>query len=1059
MKKLMFTTMAIILTALTANGSTWQPMDSGTTRTLLSVWGTASDNVFAVGSAGTILHYDGNMWEQISSPMTMTVTVYAVSGSGPDDVYFVGHEGTGGMSTLLRYRGGAWQDPAAWETLPMPDVPYNWIFLEDIWVSGSHAFAVGVGADGNGHVVHWENGILLSHDAMHGPAGNGYFDAVWGRDPNDVYVSGRNGYSNGVTGLMYHYDGDTWSLWHPDGLGDHDLPKTRGIGGIWGTDDSPDLFFAGQSFSPWFAEVLYYDGTLWETQVFQESHTLSGVWASSSDDVYGVGYSGMILHGNNNFEWSIMDSGTTENLNGIWGTGCGDVFVVGDGGTILHLPEPPCGPDMVFIPGGEFEMGDHFGEGNADELPVHAVYISSFYMSRHEITNQQYCDYLNSAYDACDIKVDGGIVYASSDSSNSYPYCDTHGYDADSQIDYSGGLFSVRSKGGRNMSNDPMVEVSWYGAVAYCDFYGYRLPTEAEWEYAARGGLSGKRFPWGDTISHSQANYKADPSGYPYDVNPTSGFHPDWDDGIYPYTAPIGSFASNGYGLYDMGGNVWEWCNDWYDSNYYGVSPYDNPQGPPSGIYRILRGGTGHINADECRVADRGTYVPDRRYVDRGFRVARDAEPPEPVAFWPFDGDANDASGNGHDGTVHGATLCEDRCLVRDSAYCFDGEDDYIQVADAPLLDIDSDMTISAWVEPSEFDGNFFILWKHHYVISHVNDAYGLRITATDEVAFHFGPNSHETTSGYGLQRGHWTHVAVTFDDATDELIFYKNGQFHQRVSTSRSINTNNSPLFIQGFYHHESGWNCFPGTVDELRIYDRALSACEIHELIENCSPIADAGGPYIEYATSWFGADVGLDGTNSNDPDGDAITYEWELDLSVDSDGDGDPCNDVDATDPAPESFFPIGQTDIALVVIDEHGLRSERDTTNVTVSFIEVAIDIKPGSFPNAINMGSNGVVPVAFLTDLGFDASTVDPATVTLRGEDFADGLVKLRGKKDAPAPMASLEDVDADGDLDLVVHLETEKLAEHELQAICEIGALTYDGYVVSGSDTIHVVPE
>jgi formylglycine-generating enzyme required for sulfatase activity len=726
---------------------------------------------------------------------------------------------------------------------------------------------------------------------------------------------------------------------------------------------------------------------------------------------------------------------------------------------VASLPEPPCEPDMVFIPGGEFEMGDHFGEGNADELPVHAVYISSFYMSRHEITNQQYCDYLNSAYDACDIKVDGGIVYASSDSSNSYPYCDTHGYDADSQIDYSGGLFSVRSKGGRNMSNDPMVEVSWYGAVAYCDFYGYRLPTEAEWEYAARGGLSGKRFPWGDTISHSQANYKADPSGYPYDVNPTSGFHPDWDDGIYPYTAPIGSFASNGYGLYDMGGNVWEWCNDWYDSNYYGVSPYDNPQGPPSGIYRILRGGTGHINADECRVADRGTYVPDRRYVDRGFRVARDAEPPEPVAFWPFDGDANDASGNGHDGTVHGATLCEDRCLVRDSAYCFDGEDDYIQVADAPLLDIDSDMTISAWVEPSEFDGNFFILWKHHYVISHVNDAYGLRITATDEVAFHFGPNSHETTSGYGLQRGHWTHVAVTFDDATDELIFYKNGQFHQRVSTSRSINTNNSPLFIQGFYHHESGWNCFPGTVDELRIYDRALSACEIHELIENCSPIAHAGGPYIEYATSWFGADVGLDGTNSNDPDGDAITYEWELDLSVDSDGDGDPCNDVDATDPAPESFFPIGQTDIALVVIDEHGLRSERDTTNVTVSFIEVAIDIKPGSFPNAINMGSNGVVPVAFLTDLGFDASTVDPATVTLRGEDFADGLVKLRGKKDAPAPMASLEDVDADGDLDLVVHLETEKLAEQELQAICEIGALTYDGYVVSGSDTIHVVPE
>jgi predicted outer membrane repeat protein len=226
-----------------------------------------------------------------------------------------------------------------------------------------------------------------------------------------------------------------------------------------------------------------------------------------------------------------------------------------------------------------------------------------------------------------------------------------------------------------------------------------------------------------------------------------------------------------------------------------------------------------------------------------------------------------------------------------------------------------------------------------------------------------------------------------------------------------------------------------------------------------QNTPPVANAGGPYIEYATSWFGANVELNGTNSNDPDGDAITYEWDLDLSLDSDQDGDPCNDVDATDPAPESFFSIGQTDIALVVIDEHGLRSERDTTNVTVSFIEVAIDIKPGSFPNAINMGSNGVVPVAFLTDWGFDASTVDPATVTLRGEDFADGLVKLRGKKDAPVPMANLEDVDGDGDLDLVVHLETEKLAEYELEAICQIGALTYEGYVVSGSDTIQIVPE
>jgi len=222
---------------------------------------------------------------------------------------------------------------------------------------------------------------------------------------------------------------------------------------------------------------------------------------------------------------------------------------------------------------------------------------------------------------------------------------------------------------------------------------------------------------------------------------------------------------------------------------------------------------------------------------------------------------------------------------------------------------------------------------------------------------------------------------------------------------------------------------------------------------------PVANAGGPYIVHATSWDGAYVGLDGTDSNDPAGGALTYEWDLDLLYDSDGDGEPNNDVDANEPMPESFFPIGQTEISLVVTNECGLKSQPDVTTVTVSFIEVDIDIKPGSFPNAINMGSHGVIPVAFLSDEDFDASTVDPATVTLRGEDFTDGLVKLRGKKDAPVPMSNLEDIDNDGDLDLVVHLETEKLAVYELDAICEIGALTFDGYVVSGSDTIKIVQE
>ncbi len=314
-----------------------------------------------------------------------------------------------------------------------------------------------------------------------------------------------------------------------------------------------------------------------------------------------------------------------------------------------HIPE-----GMVYIPGNEFEMGDHFAEGDDDELPVHAVLLDSFFMNKFEITNQQYCDYLNDANSLGQIKIVNGVVYASSDGSNDYPcfsassapagYPDHGEY---SQIDYSGGVFSVRTKDGRDMSNDPAVVVSWYGSAAYCNWRsgqegyencynlstwecdfsknGYRLPTEAEWEYAARGGLSGKRFPWADpNISHSQANYRSI-GLVSYDISPTSGYHPDWNDGIKPYTSVVGSFSANAYGLYDMAGNVGEFCNDWYGSNYYSVSLYDNPKGPASGMDCVPRGGGWNYSASICRVACRnyGGYL-DFRYGYVGFRIVLD---------------------------------------------------------------------------------------------------------------------------------------------------------------------------------------------------------------------------------------------------------------------------------------------------------------------------------------------------------------------------------------------------------------------------------------------------
>jgi formylglycine-generating enzyme required for sulfatase activity len=299
---------------------------------------------------------------------------------------------------------------------------------------------------------------------------------------------------------------------------------------------------------------------------------------------------------------------------------------------------------MALIPAGEFQMGNSFdpGEGFSEELPLHAVYVDAFYLDSSEVTNDQYKDALNWAYAQGNlITVSSGVVYKYN-SGTSYPYCDTTTSYSYSRITWNGSTFGVVS----GKETHPMVLVSWYGSVAYanwrsgmqgkpscydlstwnCNFgSGYRLPTEAEWDKAARGGAAGHRFPWSDSdyIQHARANYYSY-SGYSYDNSPTRGYHPTFNTGVYPYNSPVGYFAANGYDLYDMAGNVWEWCNDWYGSSYYSSSPYNNPLGPTSGSYRVLRGGGWGSSANDCRVAYRNGYDPDYRGINYGFRLALD---------------------------------------------------------------------------------------------------------------------------------------------------------------------------------------------------------------------------------------------------------------------------------------------------------------------------------------------------------------------------------------------------------------------------------------------------
>jgi len=225
-------------------------------------------------------------------------------------------------------------------------------------------------------------------------------------------------------------------------------------------------------------------------------------------------------------------------------------------------------------------------------------------MSKYETTNAQYCQFLNAALASGDITVgEDNIVYGANGSNGGADfvgkdYFDTYAADSDSQITYSGGAFSVRSRDGYNMSNHPVLEANWYGATAFCNYYGYRLPTEWEWQAVADydGSFT---YGCGTTINQSKANY--------YD----NGYANPLGLSIYPYTSPVNHYSLYGYGMNDMAGNVWEWTS----SCYYANCDYDG--------YRVVRGGCWVSRDDLCTVSCRNYYNPGTTYSGSGFRGCR----------------------------------------------------------------------------------------------------------------------------------------------------------------------------------------------------------------------------------------------------------------------------------------------------------------------------------------------------------------------------------------------------------------------------------------------------
>ena len=284
------------------------------------------------------------------------------------------------------------------------------------------------------------------------------------------------------------------------------------------------------------------------------------------------------------------------------------------------IDEVPSG--MVLIPAGDFVMGDTFDEGDSNELPVHTNTLSAFYMDQYEVTSNLWAEVYNWAI------VDAPLAYsfdnAGSGKAGDHPVHTVSWHDcvkwanARSQKEGLTPCYTFAGEVFRSGTDTPL-----------CDWMadGYRLPTEAEWEKAARGGGANRRFPWSDTsrISHSRANYWA--SGEEsYDDSDGAGYHPGYNSGGYPYTSPVGSFAANGYGLHDMAGNLHEWCWDWYGSTYYASSPSADPHGPGSGSYRVVRGGCWSYFAYYCRVAYRSSGSPGSGNGYLGFRLVRAAQ-------------------------------------------------------------------------------------------------------------------------------------------------------------------------------------------------------------------------------------------------------------------------------------------------------------------------------------------------------------------------------------------------------------------------------------------------
>lgn len=276
---------------------------------------------------------------------------------------------------------------------------------------------------------------------------------------------------------------------------------------------------------------------------------------------------------------------------------------------------------MVALPGGEFLMGNAHGDGyrSDGEGPVRPVRLDPFHLDARAVDNTRFAAFVAATGYRTEAErlgwsyVFAGFLPAAVRRRSQRPertpwWCAVEGAVWDHPEGPGSGL--------DDRGDHPVVHVSWNDAQAYCDWAGKRLPTEAEWEYAARGGLVGARYPWGDDLD----------AGDEYRCNIWRGSFPAKNTAADGYrgTAPVDAFAPNGFGLYNMTGNVWEWCADWWTTEH-GAVPVANPAGPAAGEAKVIRGGSHMCHDSYCfryRVAARSANTPDSSSAHTGFRCA-----------------------------------------------------------------------------------------------------------------------------------------------------------------------------------------------------------------------------------------------------------------------------------------------------------------------------------------------------------------------------------------------------------------------------------------------------